>query len=175
MKSLIAHQLPKKTDRVVFCPLTELQRNAYETYLDSDIVEMVKMAHDYCECGAKTKAGLPKTRGTCCYATLPNSDTTWKALVFPIIITLQKLSNHLALLIPNAEDVPEKQQRDLETLQTMVPTHWQELYRNRDSFESIANPEFCGKVSSLVIFLKHPLNLVVVGIEKAVEILASEW
>ena len=61
--------------------------------------------------------------------------------------TLQKLSNHLALLIPRSEDLAEKQSRDLLTLQTMVPERWKDLYDNRDSLPTIANPDFCGKVS----------------------------
>lgn len=74
-------------------------------------------------------------------------NSNWKqALVFPIMTTLQKLSNHLALLIPRSEDLAEKQLRDLEVLQTMVPERWKELYANRDSLPNIANPDFCGKV-----------------------------
>ena len=62
--------------------------------------------------------------------------------------TLQKLSNHLALLIPRSEDLAEKQSRDLEVLQTMVPSRWRELYENRDSLPNMSNPDFCGKVRS---------------------------
>ncbi|KAF4629959.1 hypothetical protein G7Y89_g8187 [Cudoniella acicularis] len=40
MKSLIAHQLPKKTDKVVFCPLTDKQKVAYESFLESEMVEI---------------------------------------------------------------------------------------------------------------------------------------
>jgi SNF2 family DNA or RNA helicase len=67
--------------------------------------------------------------------------------VFPVIMTLQKLSNHLALLIPNSSDSREKQERDLEFLQKMVPDRWEELYANRDSLFNLSNPDFCGKVS----------------------------
>jgi len=66
--------------------------------------------------------------------------------VFPVIMTLQKLSNHLALLIPNSLDSSEKQQRDLEFLQKMVPDRWEELYANRESLFNLSNPDFCGKV-----------------------------
>ncbi|RFU28519.1 hypothetical protein B7463_g7811, partial [Scytalidium lignicola] len=139
MKSLIAHQLPKKTDTVVFCPLTEIQREAYETFLDGEMVYYVKHSSDACECGSGKKAGW------CCRALLPDSSTKWQALVFPVIATLQKLSNHLALLIPNSADMREKQQRDLEFLQEMVPDRWRELYSKRDSLFNLSNPEFCGK------------------------------
>jgi hypothetical protein len=67
--------------------------------------------------------------------------------VFPVIMTLQKLSNHLALLIPNSSDLREKQERDLEFLQKMVPDRWEELYANRESLFNLSNPVFCGKVN----------------------------
>jgi DNA excision repair protein ERCC-6-like 2 len=66
--------------------------------------------------------------------------------VFPVITTLQKLSNHLALLIPNSADLSDKQERDLDFLRKMVPDRWKDLYENRDSLYNLSNPEFCGKV-----------------------------
>lgn len=72
-----------------------------------------------------------------------------KALVFPVIMNLQKLSNHLALLIPNSRDPPDKQERDLEFLKKMVPDEWRELYANRDSLFNLSNPDFCGKVRAI--------------------------
>lgn len=141
MKSLIAHQLPKKTDKVVFCSLSDIQTEAYELFLESDMVRFVKTSFAECDCGSG------KTRGGCCYKTMPETNTSWKALVFPIIMTLQKLSNHLALLLPKTSDSKEKQEREIEMLQTMVPNRWEEIYKNRDSILSLSNPEFCGKVS----------------------------
>ncbi|KAI9653116.1 MAG: hypothetical protein M1831_006200 [Alyxoria varia] len=38
-KKKIAHQLPKKSDRIVFCPLTETQQDAYQNYVDSTLVD----------------------------------------------------------------------------------------------------------------------------------------
>lgn len=137
MKSLIAHQLPKKKDLVVFCPLTELQTEAYQRFLASDIVEAIKRSGEYCDCGSKKK------RGWCCYKYV--GSTAWQALVFPVISNLQKLSNHLALLIPNMEDPAEKQERELTFLQTMVPGRWEDLYQNRNALHMLSNPEFCGK------------------------------
>jgi uncharacterized coiled-coil protein SlyX len=61
--------------------------------------------------------------------------------------TLQKLSNHLAMLIPRTGDLQEKQTRDLEHLQLMVPDRWEELYQNRDSLANMVNSDFCGKVN----------------------------
>lgn len=72
MKSLIAHQLPKKTDKVIFCPLTDIQREAYELFLESEIVEAVKYSTAMCECESGKK------RGWCCHVTVAGTDTPWK-------------------------------------------------------------------------------------------------
>ncbi|RAL65847.1 hypothetical protein DID88_005510 [Monilinia fructigena] len=78
-----------------------------------------------------------------------------EAMVFPIMTTLQKLSNHLALLLPNDGDPREKQERDLDFLQKMLPDRWEELYKARDSIANLSNPEFCGKWKVLKKLLKH--------------------
>ncbi|KAI9814683.1 MAG: hypothetical protein M1832_005682 [Thelocarpon impressellum] len=138
MKSLIADQLPKKSDKVVFCPLTETQRDAYELFIEGDIVQYIKTSSEPCHCGKEKKSGW------CCNAILPNG-TPWQHYVFPAIQNLQKLSNHLAILIPQGSDSKEKQGKDLEMLQVVLPDQWKELYRNRDSILNYSNPEFCGK------------------------------
>jgi DNA excision repair protein ERCC-6-like 2 len=147
MKTLIKDQLPKKSDRVVFCPLTKTQSSAYENYLDSEIVQMIKNSGDSCDCGSGKKAGW------CCHTTLEDG-AKWQTWVFPAITTLQKLSNHLAILIPQGVDPPDKQAKDLENLQIALPGQWEELYRNRDSILNYANPEFCGKWRILRKLLK---------------------
>ncbi|KAL2015948.1 hypothetical protein VTK56DRAFT_4504 [Thermocarpiscus australiensis] len=138
MKTLIAHQLPKKSDKVVFCPLTDIQREAYESFLEGEQVSLITSASDPCGCESGRK------RGWCCYKTLPDG-RTWMSLVFPSITTLQKISNHLTLLIPSIGDPKDKQRTELNALQTCVPEDWEELYRSRDSMLNLANPEFCGK------------------------------
>ncbi|PGH29759.1 hypothetical protein GX50_07486 [[Emmonsia] crescens] len=138
MKTLIADQLPKKSDRVVFCPLTPTQADAYERVLDSDIVEYIKTSSDPCFCGSGKKSGW------CCHMYLPQGGK-WQSYVFPAISNLQKLSNHLAILIPQSQDPSEKQDRDLEMLQIAVPDQWRQLYATRDSILNYANHEFCGK------------------------------
>lgn len=147
LKTLIAHQLPKKSDRVVFCPLTPTQADAYENFLDSNIVQYIKGASDMCDCGSGKKAGW------CCRMYLPQGGK-WQSYVFPAILNLQKLSNHLAIAIPQGTDPKEKQDKDLELLQIAVPDQWQELYRNRGSILNFSNPEFCGKWKVLKKLLK---------------------
>ena len=144
MIRFVSHALLRKQSKayrviqVVFCPLTDVQRQAYERFLESPIVEMVKNSADLCDCESGKK------RGWCCHALLPDG-SKWQVLVFPVIATLSKLSNHLALLIPVSSDPHEKQQRALDFLMEMVPDRWQELYSNRDSLFHLSNPEFCGK------------------------------
>jgi len=138
MKTLIAHQLPKKSDRVVFCPLTDTQSDAYENLLEGDVINYIKTSSDPCPCASGKKSGW------CCHATLPSGEK-WQSYVFPAIFNLQKISNHLAILIPQGTDPKEKQDKDLNMLQIAVPDQWRQLYRNRDSILNFSNPEFCGK------------------------------
>ena len=138
MKTLIAHQLPKKSDRVIFCPLTDTQADAYENLLEGDVINYIKTSSEFCACGSKKRSGW------CCNQYLP-SGGKWQSYVFPAIVTLQKLSNHLAILIPQGTDPMDKQNKDLNMLQIAVPDQWRELYRNRDSILNFSNPEFCGK------------------------------
>lgn len=138
MKTLIAHQLPKKSDKVVFCPLTDIQIDAYQNFLEGPHVTAIKTASEPCDCESGHK------RGWCCYKTLDDGKS-WMAVVFPTIMTLQKLSNHLTLLIPSTTDPTDKQNSELRALQTCVPEDWRKLYQNRDSMLNLANPEFCGK------------------------------
>jgi hypothetical protein len=88
-------------------------------------------------------------------------------------MTLQKLSNHLALLIPNSMDTSDKQQRDLEFLQEMVPDRWEELYANRESLFNLSNPDFCGKVNcSIGSTTGQLLTRGVENSQEAIEVLA---
>ncbi|KAI0006555.1 P-loop containing nucleoside triphosphate hydrolase protein [Xylariaceae sp. FL0662B] len=147
MKSLIAHQLPKKSDKVVFCPLSDLQREAYENLLESNIASFVRSAYDYCPCGSGKKQGF------CCFRETPDG-VSWKSLVFPIIMSLQKLSNHFNLLIPQTSDLPHKDKRELRFLQAAMPDTWKDHYTSRDSLVNLANPEYCGKWKVLKKLLK---------------------
>ncbi|KAI0134050.1 P-loop containing nucleoside triphosphate hydrolase protein [Xylariales sp. AK1849] len=147
MKSLIAHQLPKKSDKVVFCPLSDLQREAYENFLKSPLVDIVKTAYKPCGCGSQKK------RGFCCYQVTEDGES-WKSLVFPMVMSLQKLSSHLTLLIPQHSDTIDKHNRGIRYLQAAMPDRWQQLYNQRDSLLSLANPEFCGKWAVLKKLLR---------------------
>ena len=79
-KQLIADQLPKKTDKVVFCPLTATQRQAYENLLECKDVQLIKRRNEPCDCGRKPKLA----RGQCCFKVNAEGKTI-EALVFPFI------------------------------------------------------------------------------------------
>jgi superfamily II DNA or RNA helicase len=138
MKTLIRDQLPKKSDRVVFCPLTDTQADAYMRYLDSEVVKTINASSELCECGSGKK------NGWCHYMELSDG-SKWQSHVFPAIANLQKIANHLANLIPQGNDPNDKQAKDLATLELCLPDQWEELYARRDNMLNYANPNFCGK------------------------------
>jgi len=144
MKTLIAHQLPKKSDKVVFCPLTDIQDEAYRNFLESEPVEIIRSLREDCDCGETKTNQQPKKKGWCCYERLPDG-RTWRSAIFPFMMALQKMSNHLTLLVPSTNDMPHKQESELKTLRMALPEQWKELYKNRDNMLNLANPEFCGK------------------------------
>lgn len=67
------------------------------------------------------------------------------SLVFPAIQALQKISNHLTLLIPGDEKDEKKRKADLIRLEKCIPEDWKMLYKKRNSIHTLANAEFCGK------------------------------
>ncbi|KAF1846249.1 uncharacterized protein K460DRAFT_339291 [Cucurbitaria berberidis CBS 394.84] len=139
MKTLIADQLPKKSDRVVFCQLTETQADAYRTFLESDRCEFIRTAKEPCDCGSG------KSRGWCCYVEIPGEGEKWAKFMFPCMVTLQKLANHLALIVPVSTDNNEKQAKDMQTLEIACPDSFQDLFRIRDNILNQSQREFCGK------------------------------
>lgn len=151
MKSLIADQLPKKSDRVVFCPLTDGQAEAYNNFCDSEVVRTIRESQDPCPCGSG------KNQGCCCDAGEIagfEGRAKWQHWVFPCMQKLRDLSNHVALMIPGGEADPERHDKDLEMLKIACPNVWQDLYRSRDSIMTYANAAFCGKWKVLKKLLK---------------------
>ena len=138
MKTLIADQLPKKSDCVVFCPLTPSQQDAYENFLASEKVKAIRSSTDPCACGSDKKSGW------CCNQTLSDG-TRWQSHVFPSIACLQRLCSHLASLIPTSNEPIDMQTKALDNLQAACPDSWRQLYATRDSITNFANTDFCGK------------------------------
>ena len=59
-------ELPKKIDRIVICPLTDLQRKAYRNILMLPDVQSYVHGEDACDCGSADADGLPYMRKNCC-------------------------------------------------------------------------------------------------------------
>ena len=147
-KALIADQLPKKSDRVVFCPLTETQAEAYQSFIDSKVVQYILTSSDRCSCGSRKK------KGWCCFSIVPEFGR-WQTHVFPVIVSLQKLSNHLALIIPSGIDTKEKHDKDLRILKLAFPERWREMACQMDKIVSYAKTEYSGKWTVLKKLLSY--------------------
>ncbi|OBZ74648.1 DNA excision repair protein ERCC-6-like 2 [Grifola frondosa] len=52
-KTIIQHQLPRKIDEVVFCPLTDRQIDVYKRILATDAVQSLIHKDELCDCGSK--------------------------------------------------------------------------------------------------------------------------
>ncbi|KAJ4364136.1 hypothetical protein N0V83_009591 [Neocucurbitaria cava] len=139
MKTLIADQLPKKSDRVIFCQLTETQADAYRSFLESDRCEFIRTAKEPCDCGSG------KPRGWCHFVNVPGENEKWARFMFPCMVTLQKLANHLALIVPVSTDNKDKQAKDMQTLEIACPDTFKDLFRIRDNILNQSQREFCGK------------------------------
>ncbi|TGZ80672.1 hypothetical protein EX30DRAFT_331845 [Ascodesmis nigricans] len=137
MKTLIAHQLPKKTDKVVFCPLTDLQREAYEVFLGGSMVKMIRDGEQRCDCGSGKK------RRVCHYKT-DSRGRTPQELVFPAILWMQKLSNHLANWIPTKDEPADVRADKLEILEECLPDDYKKLV-GRERLLNYMDPQMCGK------------------------------
>ena len=133
-KSIIADQLPSKSDRVVYCPLTDTQAKAYRNLSDSEIFRTLRTFQDPCKCGSGKKSSACCAKGA-----------GLEGYIFPCIVASSKLANHLALLIPSAESPREKQEKDLEWLKLALPGECERLYRSKDNILNLANSNFCGK------------------------------
>lgn len=145
-KSLIADQLPKKSDKVVFCPLSDAQELAYNNFCDTEMLQCIRNAYVPCSCGSGKK------QGWCCYTHV--DDVKWQHFVFPALQTFQKIANHLTLLLPHSPDGGEKHEKEIEKLQMAMPDSWEELYNNRENIIYNTNPQFCGKWRILKKLLK---------------------
>ncbi|KAF7307755.1 RAD26-like SNF2 family DNA-dependent ATPase [Mycena kentingensis (nom. inval.)] len=140
-KALIADQMPKKIDQVVFCPLAPKQIAVYRKILAHSEVEAVLRRAEDCECGSQ------KQRSKCCFP-------YHKGTIFRFLSILLKLSNHLGLILPGTNDTHEQLERNRESAAMAFPNG------DAPSFEmAIMDPKLCGKwqvlMSLLTAWKKH--------------------
>ncbi|KAJ7353609.1 RAD26-like SNF2 family DNA-dependent ATPase [Mycena albidolilacea] len=135
-KDIIRHQLPQKTDEVVFCPLTASQIRVYKRILAMEELQAMLRRDDPCPCGSK------KTQGHCC---TPFTFT----VIFKFMSILIKLSNHLGLILPTPNDTREQLIRNRELAAIAFPDG------NAPSFKlAILDPKYCGKWKVLLGLLE---------------------
>lgn len=148
-KALIADQLPRKFDKIVFCPLTSTQLEVYKRILSEHEVDLMKRHADPCDCGRlDPETGLAYRRQNCCFKR-DGKGEAWNKNMLKYIYLLQKCSNHVALVFPDPEDASsrepdrmERYERQLSYVQLMFPDSWQS---KRCNAANGMEPEFCGK------------------------------
>ncbi|KAG6856842.1 hypothetical protein H0H87_012900 [Tephrocybe sp. NHM501043] len=157
-KDIIRNQLPKKTDEVVFCPLTQRQIAVYKQILSMSPVQNLIRRNDLCSCGSR------KSRKNCCGVPVPGD-------VFKFMSILIKLSNHLALILPCVFlTLPHPFEQSLRSrLSLLAPTdNPEQITRNRALAEfafpngdipkygtAMIQPKFCGKWAVLEHLLRE--------------------
>ncbi|KAJ7777535.1 RAD26-like SNF2 family DNA-dependent ATPase [Mycena maculata] len=135
-KAIIADQLPRKTDEVVFCPLASVQIRVYKKILAMDDVQAVLNRDEPCECGSN------KRQSACCIKFDP-------ATIFKVMSVLIKLSNHLGLILPSPKDTKDQLVRNRELAATAFPDG------DAPTFQvAIMQTKYCGKWAVLLSLLK---------------------
>ncbi|PCH43012.1 hypothetical protein WOLCODRAFT_144325 [Wolfiporia cocos MD-104 SS10] len=135
-KAIIKDQLPNKYDQVVFCPLTPKQIEVYKRILNMEPVKNLVQKDERCDCGSR------KPRKKCCYP-------IEKGDLFKYLITLIKISNHLALILPSPSDTPEQTMRNRQLTQVAFSGETPPKYGT-----AMLMPKFCGKWMVLESLLK---------------------
>ncbi|KAA1466811.1 hypothetical protein DENSPDRAFT_831699 [Dentipellis sp. KUC8613] len=147
-KDIIKDQLPKKTDEVVFCPLTPKQIEVYKRILATDAVQNMIRKEERCDCGSRKK------RKECCHP-FKTGD------LFKYMSTLIKISNHLALILPAPTDNAEQTLRNRELCEIAFPGGDVPKYG-----PAMLVPKYCGKWMVLETLLrewrKDPSNKVLI-------------
>ncbi|CCM04135.1 uncharacterized protein FIBRA_06297 [Fibroporia radiculosa] len=147
-KDIIKNQLPGKDDQVVFCPLTATQIEVYKRILNMEPVQNMMRKDEPCDCGSKEK------RRKCCHP-FDRGD------LFRYLVTLIKISNHLALILPSPSDTPEQTARNRELSRIAFGNETIPKYG-----PSILTSRFCGKWTVLESLLedwkKDALNKVLI-------------
>ncbi|KAM5538879.1 hypothetical protein V8D89_007601 [Ganoderma adspersum] len=136
-KQIIQDQLPRKTDQVVFCPLTPMQIEIYRRILNLDAIKSLVYKDLLCTCGSR------KPRKKCCHPVHQGD-------LFKYMSTLIKISNHLALILPSPSDTIEQTARNRELARMAFPSGFVPKYG-----PSMLRPEYCGKWQVLETLLRE--------------------
>ncbi|PWN29166.1 hypothetical protein BDZ90DRAFT_206447, partial [Jaminaea rosea] len=152
-KALVAKDLPTKHEKIVFCPLSPTQFDAYRRLLALPEVEAMREADKPCPCGAKDDEGLPFKLKNCCDQT---ADTEQ---FFRTLYLLLCLANHSALFFPTPADANSpKLEIRARHAQQKVYCHllWPEDWRRKECNDRTGLDErLCGKWLALRELLKE--------------------
>ncbi|XP_060584908.1 LOW QUALITY PROTEIN: DNA excision repair protein ERCC-6-like 2 [Ruditapes philippinarum] len=148
VKSLIADQLPKKDDSVVFCKLSQLQVSIYRTILEQPGMDYVIHGDDPCSCDS----GEPQSK--CCKQKTPEGQSI-RSLRFTFMHLLLKTSNHVALLIPTQKTSERQATTARKICKAALKEHPEFVAQTKEaSFKTLSDPKYCGKMKILQGLLK---------------------
>jgi len=134
---VISDQLPKKTDQVVFCGLSQFQMSVFRFLLSHPNTKLVLTAWERCTCGKK----LPRSR--CCYR---KSGPQPQALLFQLMHIFLKVANHAALLLPRSTNSVAQARLGEEICLAAADKHPELRERN---YLQLSDPRYSGKMEVL--------------------------
>ena len=103
-KAIIRDQLPLKNDRVLFCDISQAQRDAYNGLLDSNDFRFLydtALYSEQCQQASKTSRADDRAHELYLYELYGFHARDRRYIVFPCLVSLRKVGNHLALLVPS--------------------------------------------------------------------------
>eukprot|EP00058_Branchiostoma_floridae_P015028 XP_002600516.1 hypothetical protein BRAFLDRAFT_205490 [Branchiostoma floridae] len=142
-KKIIADQLPTKDEQVVFCKLSSFQQTCYQSVLESEDVQLVLHQNDPCDCNSGLK------QRDCCYETNAEGESV-KELMFSYLSVLLKVSNHVALLLPEMQGSKKALKRTQRVCDVVFKKHPHFVKLAREAaFRTLSDPKYCGKMQVL--------------------------
>ncbi|XP_019633398.1 PREDICTED: DNA excision repair protein ERCC-6-like 2 [Branchiostoma belcheri] len=139
-KKIIADQLPTKEEQVVFCKLSDFQQTCYQSVLESEDVQLVLHQNDPCDCNS----GLRQRE--CCHETNKEGELV-KQLMFSYLSVLLKVSNHVALLLPEMQGSKKALKRTQRVCDVVFSKHPHFVRLAREAaFRTLSDPKYCGKM-----------------------------
>jgi len=134
---VIADQLPKKTDQVVFCGLSNFQLSVFTYLLSHPDTKRVLTAWDRCTCGKK------RPRSQCCHRA---SGPQAQALLFQLMHIFLKVANHAALVLPKSTNSAFQAKLGNEICEAASAKFPELTDRN---FLQLSDPKYSGKMEVL--------------------------
>eukprot|EP00927_Polykrikos_kofoidii_P047419 TRINITY_DN41550_c0_g1_i1.p1 TRINITY_DN41550_c0_g1~~TRINITY_DN41550_c0_g1_i1.p1 ORF type:complete len:1078 (+),score=163.53 TRINITY_DN41550_c0_g1_i1:101-3334(+) len=179
-KAEVALMLPGKNDRIVPCPLSEVQQAAYRNLLASPDFQLALGKRQVCICGA----GRPCFCGTGPVwryvhrrqADLKGLEDEWaaaddcvcrgrappKCLSLSLIVMLQRITNHIEQIKPDPQPARDSSEQEKQNLMSaLCDIAFAGIEHNLCTQRRVANriqlgsPEACGKMQVLLPLLRH--------------------